>query len=103
MSSTLTINRTSEYVNGMRKIKIFLDNRELISVLDGESVSIDIPDGSHEIYAQIDWAKTKMISFNTTKEEWVFELGSNIRGLKKFLLLIYLFLPGKYIYLKKLN
>jgi hypothetical protein len=64
--ATLVINRSSEYANALRNIKIFLDDKEIGTVANGEEKEFDIPEGFHTLQAKIDWCSSPKTTFNIT-------------------------------------
>jgi len=65
----ITIKRDFGWVDSGRKYKIFLDNQEVAKLKQKESVTLDINLGKHEIYAKLDFSKTKKIKFEIIKDE----------------------------------
>ncbi|RDI37244.1 hypothetical protein [Falsibacillus pallidus] len=103
---TLRLIRTSQYINGFRKFKVYLDNKRISDIRDGEEIVVPIENGKHDLYISIDWTKSKRIEFEINEEEEVQLLcGSPIRG-KKFLIpflpLIGSFVPKWFLFVKKL-
>ena len=99
---TVQISRTSQWANSARSIKLFIDDQSSGSIKDGEVVSIIVPEGKHKVYAKIDWSKTKPVIVDVRAgKNVILEVGSSIKGWKVHLSLLYLFLPHKWIYLKK--
>ncbi len=76
----LTIERTSQYTNRFRSIDIYMDNRKLGSISNGETKTFDIADGQHEFFAQADWVTSKPIGLqlDTTASKKL-ELGSPLK------------------------
>jgi hypothetical protein len=71
--ATLMINRSSEYANALRNIKIFLDNKEIGTIANGEAKEFDVPEGVHTLQAKIDWCsspKTTFIITSTGKKSY---------------------------------
>lgn len=90
----LTIKRTNQYANKLRKIQVFLDDEKFCAISNGEIKSFDIPDGQHTLFAKIDWCKTEPVNINIdSSREKIFELGSPIEmtSVKLFSLIVSLF------------
>ncbi|MFS4446185.1 hypothetical protein [Maribacter sp. 2307UL18-2] len=51
----LSIQRTSEFENRARKIKIELDGALVCNIKNGEHITLDISSGKQLIQAKIDW------------------------------------------------
>jgi len=64
----IEIKRDFRWVDSGRKYKIFLDNKEVAKLKQKESIILDIDLGNHEIFAKLDFCKTKKIRFKITKE-----------------------------------
>ena len=101
--STIIVTRTSQYANRLRAIKIFINGKEAGTVKNGETVEFPVPAGANEIYAKIDWCKTKPAAINLNPGQTVrFELGSPLKGMRIFLSLYYaLFKTQDWIYLRQ--
>ena len=61
----LTIERSSEYANRIRKIYIFLDGKKIGHISNGETKSFDIPAGTHTVWAKVDWGYSNKETFTT--------------------------------------
>lgn len=99
----IELTRTSQYANYLRSIKIYIDNVEVQSIADGETKSFEVDAGQYEIFAKIDWCKTRPLRIDIRKNETTeLELGSEITGWKMLFVPIYLtFMTKDYLYLKK--
>lgn len=100
----LTIQRTSQWANRIRAIKIIIDGTKVASLKNGKSLDLDLDPGVYQIQVKIDWCKTK--AFNLTIQPYQtinLETGCNYRGWKlwvPFIILYYLFVrPSSYLYL----
>ncbi len=86
--AVLKITRKSHYSNYFRNIRLFLDDRFLYSISDGETKEFDIKEGEHSIEARIDWTSSNKIIFNSNVNETItLELGANILNNKMSILL----------------
>ncbi len=65
----IIIKRDFGWVDSGRKYKIYLDDKEVAKLKQKESIIIDANLGEHEIYAKLDFSKTKKIKFKITKDE----------------------------------
>ena len=63
----IIIRRDFGWVDSSRKYKIFLDNQEVAKLEQKKSVTLDVDLGNHEIYAKLDFSKTKKINFKIQK------------------------------------
>jgi len=102
MKAKLIINRTDEYANRLRKINIFINNVKVYNIKNGEEKEIELDVGKHEVYAKIDWCKTKPFSVELKKDEEIeLELGSNLNVLNPFKTVYYTFFKtSEYLFLK---
>lgn len=102
--SKITLFRTSQYVNDMREYDIYLDGQEINTISNGEIKTIEVSEGSHEIYLKIDWCKSKKININLTEgQEMKLKCGSKITGIRKFFALFYIFSTNIFVYLDYLS
>src|SRR6188508_88630 len=103
--STIIITRTSQYANRLRAIKIFINGKEAGSVANGKTEEFPVPAGPVELYAKIDWCKTKPVALTLDPGQKVqFELGSPLKGARVFLSFYYaIFKTGDWIYLRRTN
>lgn len=82
-------------------IKVVLDGNIIGNIKNGEEKEFDIPEGNHDLFLKIDWCRSNVISLKNNGSIVGFECGSNLRGWKVFLVIIYIiFLPNKYLWLK---
>lgn len=78
----LIIERTSQYANKLRSIHIYLNKQKITALKDGEAKEIVVEKGIHEIFAKIDWCKTKPLTLNLNADEVKrLQLGSELTGL----------------------
>ena len=61
--ATLTITRTSEYVNMARDYGIYIDDLKVGKISNGENMEIVVEPGMHTIYAKIDWCYSPTLTF----------------------------------------
>ncbi len=54
----LTIERNRGYYGIIRKLDIVVDGQTVATLKKGASTTIDVPDEAHELWGQMDWAKT---------------------------------------------
>ena len=64
---TLTINRSNEYLNRLRAIKIMVDGKEISTIKNGETKSFELPAGNHQLQAKIDWCTSSKLQINITE------------------------------------
>ncbi|WP_339875438.1 hypothetical protein [Olleya marilimosa] len=103
-NSIIEIKRLKQYANKARAIQIYINNKKIDTIKDGETKSFQVDPIQNQVYAKIDWCKTKPLKINT-KENTItkLELGSNLSGFKlKFALYYVIFKTSEYLYLKKI-
>jgi len=65
----LIIKRSSEWNNRMRDIGIYLDNKKIGEIGNGEFKEFDVPEGTHKLKAKIDWCKSETLDFKSSDNE----------------------------------
>ncbi len=65
----IIINRSSEYLNKFRNYSLYIDDKEIATVADGKTVTLDVDAGKHAMYAKIDWCSSPTLSFDLSEEE----------------------------------
>ena len=98
----IEISRARSYADRGRKYKIIIDDEEIGYINNGETKSLEVEEGNHNIYLKIDWCRSNEINFYATKDETIeFECGSSIKGVKSLFAFVYItFLKDKYLWLK---
>ena len=105
----ITIHRPREYCGKLRKLWIFVDGVKTAFLKNGESVSLDLAPGKHEIFVSSDYLKSNRLELVLDSEETVcLECGSTLRGIRIcFTLFItlaaYLFKSVKVLYIKQVT
>ncbi|WP_430510532.1 hypothetical protein [Gottfriedia solisilvae] len=98
----IIISRTSQYVNKLRSYKVYINNKVVGKIKDGEELTLEVTPGKHSIYLEIDWCKSNNIMFDSMQNEITqFNCGSNIKGSKILFTCFYLFSKNKWVYLQK--
>jgi hypothetical protein len=102
-TSKINVKREGQYPDYLRKYKIVLDGKELDTLSRGEEKEFEINPGKHKIQLKIDWCKSNIIEFETKKNEKLkFLCGSNLKGLKLFLGLLYATIwRNEYLYIEQ--
>ena len=65
----IRVERNSEWNNKARAIGIYIDEKKVGTINDGETQEYEIENGTHEIFAKIDWCRSKKIKLNITENE----------------------------------
>jgi len=99
----IEINRTKQYANKARAIGIYINNKKVDTIRDGETKIFEVDSDENEIYVKIDWCKTKPLKINAKENETTkFELGSNLSGWKLLIGIYYItFKTSEYLYLRR--
>lgn len=82
--NNINIFRTSQSANRAKKINIYINGKKVTGIKNGGKFNISIDSMScDEIYAKIDWCKTKPIKLDFSKNSNLyFEVSSDIKGIK---------------------
>lgn len=89
MSATLTVNRNSPNDAQQREILVSLDGERIAELVYGQSVSKEIPVGSHTLLVDNTW-NSETISFTAAENEEVTFVAQNRSGsFAQFLLMIF--------------
>lgn len=65
----LIIKRTSEWNNRMRGIGIYLDEKKIGVIGNGETKEFEIESGEHTLKSKIDWCGSEVITISLTDNE----------------------------------
>ena len=65
----LIINRSNEIYYLTREYRIYLNGQKTETISSGESKELDIPEGTHNLYAKIDWCGSQNLSINISNGE----------------------------------
>ena len=99
--SQITVKRSSEYANKLRKIQLLLDDQVLDEIEDGETKIIHVKPGIHNLKAKIDWCQSNEIVFNINEGE---DKEFFLKGTSPLLALYYItFGKDKYLQLEAQN
>src|SRR5690606_11226385 len=82
--ATIKIQRTNEYKNRFRAVKILIDGKQIDTIANGETKEFTTAEGQHKIQAKIDWCSSPDILVilndnevknlqigSSTKNDWV--------------------------------
>lgn len=85
----IKIKRHSALADRTRAYVVLLNGEVLGEIKNGEEVEFDVPAGNHQLRLRIDWCRSKAVTFEVDQSPVAFECGSNLRGIKIFLSLLY--------------
>jgi hypothetical protein len=92
----------SGYVDILRSYQIIVDGRAVGEIRNGGQVEFDVPPGRHQIHLELNWCRSNVVDFEANRGVIQFECGSNIRGWKSLIALLYVtFLRDQYLWLRK--
>lgn len=77
----ITIERSNEYANYFRAIKIYIDGEYVGNINKGESIEYDVEEGQHTVKAKIDWCGSKEYTVDAKSDD---EQVLYLRGYKGF-------------------
>jgi hypothetical protein len=95
-TATITIQRSSQFMNAIRKIHIYMDKKELGEIVDGEVTDFTVPSGKIKITARVDWAFAQINLDLNPGQKIKLNLFSPIKGWRLLFVLFLIFLP-KYV------
>ena len=66
--SKLKLVRSKQFVGVFRTLKVRIDDKTDIELRYGETLSMELPEGSHSLIAKMDWGRSKPLSITLTKD-----------------------------------
>jgi hypothetical protein len=57
----ITFTRNKGWFGRVRKLSIMADGKRLAKISSGETLTIDIPNGTQQVYGKMDWGKTNKL------------------------------------------
>lgn len=97
----IIINRSSEFSNKLRSIEIYLNEKKIGDIADGESKEFEVEEGEYRLRAKIDWCRSNFIDLKVNSDE---TLRFNLSGRNPFLALFYItFGKDQYLELIQIN
>lgn len=100
----IKIFREKSWADSLREYKIIIDGKELDRIKQGETKTLELAPGDHEIYLKIDFCRSRKINFNVANAS---EARFRCKGLtfreSWFYLFIVLLFFTRYIKLEKVN
>lgn len=89
MSATLTIHRNAPEDAGQRQILVFLDGEQIAELMYGDSVTREIPAGTHTLLVDNTWNR-KSVQFEAAENSTArFVVKNHSSRLSEFLLMIF--------------
>jgi len=98
-NTVIRVTRTKSYADRIRAYRVLVDGQEAARINAGQTVEIPVDAGAHSVVAKLDWCGSPTLHCDVHEGETVeLECGSNLRGLRIFLGLLYvLFLRDSYL------
>ena len=98
---SIHLKRTSQLANKLRKFKVYLNNRYVGVIRDGEEIILSVEQGKNQIYLKVDWNKSEIYEFDINAGETIHLIcGSPFKGKKLLIPIIPLFLD-KQLFIKQ--
>jgi len=98
----IRIKRDSGYADRLRAYKIVLDGNVVGEINNGQQLELNVTPGKHRLNLKIDWCRSNILDFEMNGNTIEFECGSNLRGIKVLLSILYVtFLRSQYIWLNR--
>ncbi|MBO9681290.1 MAG: hypothetical protein J7502_01235 [Flavisolibacter sp.] len=67
--ATIILNRTSEYVNRLRDYGVYIDEKKVGTIANGEIKEFNVSAGQHSIVTKIDWCSSQTVTFDISDDE----------------------------------
>ncbi len=98
----LILKRTSEWVNSMRHISIYLNEKKIDSIANGETKTFEVEPGKHILRAKLDWCTSKPLVFDLPEGN---TLEIELSGFKygRWLMPVALLLPAGFIAIRSIQ
>lgn len=97
---TIKIYRRKEYADALRSYQIYIDGEMVGDINRGQTVELQMPNGTHRIALKIDWCGSNEIEFSVWNDETIeFDCGNNTKLILAFYYV--LFARNEYIWLRK--
>ncbi len=65
----IIVERNSEWNNKAREIGIYINGEKVGTIDDGKTQKYEVESGKYEVYAKIDWCRSKKIIVDTNENE----------------------------------
>jgi hypothetical protein len=103
--SVIYLQRGSQFINRFRKFKVYLNDRYVCDISNGEEIILPVEEGKYELYLKIDWKKSETYKLSIHTDEEIHLLcGSPLMGVKLFIpfILVPLFVKRQ-LFIKEIN
>ena len=101
--AALRFRRSSQLADSLRNYRLFVDGSLVGTIGPGSVIEVDVPSGSHEVIARIDWCSSNAVQVEARQGEVCeLQVGSNVRGWRIPFGWVYaFFLRSRYLYLHR--
>ena len=98
----IRITRDSGYADRIRAYQVVIDGNVVGEIKNCQQLELDVPQGRHQLHLKIDWCRSNIVDFEADGNTIEFQCGSNLRGFKMLLSILYATVfRSQYIWLKK--
>ncbi len=87
---TLTIRRDKGWADRLRSYQIFVDDADIGLLAPGSELQVEVDDGSHSIYAKIDWCSSRQLEIEPSSRDRTVTIRNALRGSRLLLALPYI-------------
>lgn len=85
--AVLRFSRPRQFADRFRRYRLLVNGVGVGDIAAGGAVEVDVPAGSHEVRARIDWCSSRRLVIDVADGgECRLEVGSSLRGWRQFLL-----------------
>jgi hypothetical protein len=93
----IVLTRDSCYADWLRAYKVFIDGEQRGVIRDDETARFPVSQGQHSVMLRVDFCRSPELAVAVGADDFHVSCGSNVKPL---LALIYLFMPGSWIWVK---
>ncbi len=88
---TLHLTRGKGYADMTRSYHVLIDGEDVGTIKQGQTISLDVAPGEHEMQLKIDWARSNLLRFDGREPGLEIECGNSMTSLPKlFLAVLYI-------------
>ena len=97
----ISITRDSGFADMFRNYQVVIDGIVAGEIGNGKRLVLKVPPGKHQMQIKIDWCTSNTVAFEADEKTREFQCGSNLRGIKLLLSLLFITLfREQYIWLR---
>jgi hypothetical protein len=104
MPTLVRLSRNSGYPDRIRQYRVFVDERQVETIGNGETKSFPVAPGLHKLRLKIDWCSSNSMDFEINSGQTInFRCYSSLRGWRlAFAIFVIVFNPRGYICLTRI-